>query len=39
MAYDACYLALARWMALPLATLDAQLAEAVGIEGVAVLGS
>jgi len=37
-AYDACYLALAIWLNVPLATLDGQLAEAARQEGLSVLG-
>ena len=37
-AYDACYLALALWLDVPLATLDAQLSEAAHQEGLTVLG-
>ena len=38
-AYDACYLALARWLKLPLATLDDALAKAAKSEGIVVLGA
>ena len=37
-AYDACYLGLAIWLDVPLATLDAQLSEAARQESITVLG-